>query len=71
MHRTEHAREVVDRFRTMVEQAGDKLPDEHYDELILLFEAAIDTAVVDKLEKMADTLTALADKVRNEAEFFD
>ena len=71
MHRTKHAQEIATRFKTMVEQAGDSLSDEHYKELVLLIEAAIDTAVVDKLEKMADALNSMAHKVRNDAEFFD
>jgi hypothetical protein len=71
MHRTKHAQEIATRFKTMVEQAGDSLSDVHYKELVLLIEAAIDTAVVDKLEKMADALTSMAHKVRNDAEFFD
>jgi hypothetical protein len=71
MHRTKHAQEIATRFKTMVEQAGDSLSDVHYKELVLLIEAAIDTAVVDKLEKMADALNSMAHKVRNDAEFFD
>ena len=71
MHRTKHAQEIATRFKTMMEQAGDSLSDEHYKELVLLIEAAIDTAVVDKLEKMADALNGMAHKIRNDAEFFD
>jgi len=71
MHKTEHAQKITDRFRELVNQAGDKLSDEHYDELSLLVEAGIDTALVERLEKMADKLQKLSHEVRNDAEFFD
>ncbi|MCW9013440.1 MAG: phosphatase [Gammaproteobacteria bacterium] len=71
MHKTKHARKIADRFREMVNQAGDSLSDEHYDELALLIEAGIDTALVERLEKMADKIQSLAKSVRNDAEFYD
>lgn len=71
MQKTQHAQKITDRFRELVNQAGDKLPDEHYDELSLLIEAGIDTALVERLEKMADKLQKLSHEVRNDAEFFD
>ena len=71
MHKTKHAQQIADRFRQLVEMAGDSLSEEHYDELTLLIEAGIDTALVERLEKMADKLQALAHSVRNDAEFFD
>ena len=71
MHCTKHAQEIADRFRDLVETAGDALPANHYDELSLLIEAGIDTALVDYIEKMADKLESMAHDVRNSAEFFD
>ena len=71
MKRNKHAQEITERFRELVEQAGDKLPEEHYVELGLLIEAAIDTALVDKLEKIADKIDGLAHAVRNDAEQFN
>ena len=71
MQKTQHAQKITDRFRELVNQAGDKLADEHYDELSLLIEAGIDTALVERLEKMADKLQKLSHEVRNDAEFFD
>lgn len=71
MHRTEHAQQIADRFRDLVETAGDSLPSNHYDELSLLIEAGIDTALVDYIEKMADKLENLAHEARNSAEFFE
>jgi len=71
MHKTQHAQKITDRFRELVNQAGDSLPDEHYEELSLLIEAGINTALVERLEKMADKLQKLTHEVRNEAEYFD
>ena len=71
MHKTQHAQKITDRFRDLVKQAGDSLADEHYDELTLLIEAGIDTALVERLEKMADKLQKLSNEVRKDAEYFD
>jgi len=71
MHKTQHAQKITDRFREMLIQSGDSLAEEHYDELTLLIEAGIDTALVESLEKMADKLQKLAHDVRNDAEYFD
>lgn len=71
MHRTKHAQQITDRFRELVENSGDSLPVNHYDELSLLIEAGIDTALVDYIEKMADRLEQMAGDVRKNAEFFD
>jgi len=71
MKRTKHALEITDRFREMVELAGDTLPENHYKELALLIEAGIDTALVETLEKIADKLDEFSHAVRHDAEFFD
>ena len=71
MHKTQHAQQIADRFRELVSDAGDSLSEEHYDELALLIEAGIDTALVEHMEKIADKLQQLANAVRNDAEFFD
>jgi len=71
MKRTQHAKEIAQRFRELVEEAGDTLADPHYDELSLLIEAGIDTALVETLEKMANKLDELSHAVRHSAEFFD
>ena len=71
MHKTEHAQQITDRFRDLITSAGHELPAEHYDELSLLIEAGIDTALVERLEKLADVLQKLSNDVRNDAEFFD
>ena len=61
---------ISDRFREMVEQSGDNLADKHYQELALLIEAGIDTALVEKLEKVADQVDAMAHAIRHDAEQF-
>lgn len=71
MRYTRHAQQITDRFRELVENAGDSLPVNHYDELSLLIEAGIDTALIDYIEKMADKLEKMADDVRKNAEFFE
>ena len=71
MHKTQHAKKIATRFRELVELAGDSLPEEHYDELALLVEAGIDTALVERLEHMADRLQQMAHDIRADAENFD
>ena len=71
MKRNKHAEEIAQRFRELVENAGDSLPENHYDELSLLIEAGIDTVLVEKLEKMATNLEKIAHSIRSDAEFFD
>ncbi len=64
-----HAQHVVDSFRALVDkQAGNCLNEEHYEELALLVEGAIDLALLEKLEPLADRIEALATEVRREAE---
>lgn len=70
MQRTQHAREITARFRQLVENGGASLADAHYDELELLIEAGIDTALVDKLEGIAGQLQQLAESVRRDADQF-
>lgn len=71
MKHTHHAEEIANRFRELVEDAGDSLPAEHYNELTLLIEAGIDTALVDMLENMAVKMEKFAHDIRHDAEFFD
>ena len=71
MLRTKHAAEVANRFRELVENSGDSLAIGHYDELALLIEAAIDTALVEQLETIGNKLDGLAHDMRHNAEFFE
>jgi hypothetical protein len=71
MHQLDHAQAMADRFRELVEEAGDSLPENHYDELRLIIEAGLDTALVESMEKIAAQLTRMAHDIQNNAEFFD
>ena len=71
MHRTKHAQEITNRFRELVEEAGDSLDSNHCDELSLLIEAGIDAALVDYMEVMANKLEKIAHEARHSAEFFE
>ena len=71
MHQTDHAQAMADRFRELVEDAGDSLSDSHYDELKLIIEAGLDTVLIESMEKIAGHLNRLAHNIQNRAEFFD
>jgi hypothetical protein len=71
MHQSDHAQTMVDRFRDLVESAGGSLKEEHFDELRLIIEAGLDTALLGTMEKIAQKLDSLAHGIRNRAEFFD
>lgn len=71
MHQTKHAQAMADRFRELVEQAGDSLPDSHYDELRLIIEAGLDTALAETLEAISGRLKTLAHAIQHDAEFFN
>lgn len=71
MHQSEHAQAMADRFRELVETSGDCLPENHYDELKLIIESGLDTALVDTMEKIASKLAKMAHDIQNNAEFFD
>lgn len=71
MHQAKHAEAMVKRFRDLVEDAGNSLPVNHYNELQLIIEAGLDTALLDSMEKIAGSLNNLAEDIRHNAEFFD
>ena len=71
MHKTQHARKITERFQELVTDAGDSLPEQHYDELVLLIEAGIDTVLVERLESIASQLQKMAQNIRSDAERFD
>jgi len=67
-----HAQKVADRFRKILEESdSQRLDDNHYDELSLLIESAIDAALIEKEEMIADRLQKLAQELRSDAEHFD
>jgi len=71
MHQSDHAKAMAERFRELVEDAGDSLPADHYDELKLIIEAGIDTALIEVMEKIANQLTKMSHDIQNKAEFFN
>jgi hypothetical protein len=71
MHQSEHAQAMAERFRELVECAGDSLPASHYDELQLIIEAGLDTALVEFMEKIAGQLNKMSHDILNNAEFFN
>lgn len=71
MYQSDHAQAMTDRFRDLVEQSGDSLPENHYDELKLIIEAGLDTALAESMEKIAGKMKALMKDIQHNAEFFD
>lgn len=71
MHQNKHAEDMVNRFRELVESSGDSLPVNHYNELKLIIEAGLDTALLESMEKIAGRLNGLADDIKQNAEYFD
>jgi len=71
MHQSDHAQAMAERFRELVEDAGDSLPANHYDELKLIIEAGLDTVLVEVMEKIANQLNKMSHEIQNNAEFFN
>ena len=69
---TQHAREVVDALKQKLSKSGvEHVGQKHFDELQLLIESAIDSAVFLELERVADQVSSLAHQIRHNAETFD
>lgn len=67
-----HAQQVVERFRDMLSESGRQhVGQAHFDELSLLIESAISSAVLEELEAAADKMDRLAHELRSTAEHFD
>ena len=71
MQQIKHAEQMVNRFRELVEDAGDSLSANHYNELTLIIEAGLDTALLENLARVTEKLTRLAHDIQHNAEFFD
>ena len=71
MHQSDHAQAMAERFRQLVEESGESISDNHYDELRLIIEAGLDTALVEAMEKIVGELNRMAHDIRNKAEFFN
>ncbi|WP_027859348.1 hypothetical protein [Marinobacterium jannaschii] len=72
MKQTAHAQNVVSSFKARLspEQVA-SVGEAHFDELSLLIESAISTAVLEEMEKAADKVESLAHGLRHFAEHFD
>lgn len=62
---------MAERFRELIEDAGDSLAEKHYEELKLIIEAGLDTALVEVMEKIAGQLNKMSHDIQNKAEFFN
>lgn len=72
MQQTQHAQKVVDAFKAKLsEEQRATVGEAHFDELSLLIESAMSTAVLDEMEKAADQVDALAHRLRHFAEHYD
>jgi len=71
MHQSDHAQAMAERFRELVEDAGDSLSANHYEELKLIIEAGLDTVLVEVMEKIAGQLNKMSHEIQNNAEFFN
>lgn len=71
-NQTSHALDVVNAFKEKLSKSGlDHVGQKHFDELQLLIESAIDSAVFLEMERVADRIDSLARDIRNSAERFD
>lgn len=72
MKQTAHATQIVDAFKARLNpEQLEAVGAAHFDELSLLIESAMSTAVLEEMEKAADQVDDLAHKLRHFAEHFD
>lgn len=72
MKQTQHAANLVSSFRSRLpEELIAQIGEQHFDELALIAESAISSAVLEELEKAADRMDKLAHEIRHFAEHFD
>jgi hypothetical protein len=64
-----HAERVVNGFKEKLSQSGrDHVGDRHFDELTLMVESAISTAVLEAVEHAADRIHDVVESIRKDAE---
>jgi hypothetical protein len=71
MQQAKHAEQMVNRFRELVEESGDSLSVNHYNELKLIIEAGLDTALLENMSRISERLTVLAHDIQHNADFFE
>jgi len=71
-HYEKHAEQVIDGFMNLLdEEVKSCITEADRGELTMLVEAAISTAALEQLEKAADEIAALSDRLRSYAEHYD
>ena len=71
-HYDKHAEQVIQTFLNMLgDDARACISDDHLQELAMLVEAAISTAVLEQLGHAADQVGELADRLHRHAENYD
>ena len=71
-HYERHAEEVAKAFLDLLEEdTRNRISEAHRNELAMLVEAAISTAVFEELEQVADKVSALSQSIRDDAEHYD
>ena len=64
-----HAERVVNTFKDKLSQSGrEHVGDKHFDELALMIESAISTAVLEEVEHAADRIHEVVESIRKGAE---
>lgn len=69
MNQNAHALAMTSRFKEVFELSGEStLTQDHYDELALIIEAGLDSALIEKMENVAAQLSKLAHEIQHNAE---
>ena len=64
-----HAERVVNSFKDKLSQSGrEHVGEKHFDELTLMIESAISTAVLEEIEHAADKMHDVVESIRKGAE---
>ncbi len=65
----DHAKRTVNAFKEKLSQSGrEHVGEKHFDELELMVESAIATAVLEAIEHAADKISATVESIRKDAE---
>jgi hypothetical protein len=71
-HYERHAEEVAKAFMDLLDdEVRARISDDHRNELAMLVEAAISTAVLGEMERAADKVAELSNSLRHHAEHYD
>ena len=64
-----HAESIVNTFKNKLSKSGrEHVGDKHFDELSLMIESAISTAVLEEVEQAMDQIQEAVKSIRNSAE---